>query len=199
MEEDEQQQKQQGASTVKAKWCLFADCTVIGFDGALLEASFLAVVAALRQLWLPKAYYSMDDSLVVASPTDYWSLRDEMDALPLAFSFGIYESKLLAAPSSFEADLCTSHLSCSLCYDANASGSTQGALSALHSTGPLRVTNLPSSQKGSTSKSKGGPLEDEDVIAACVQLAGLKGQEIVKMLLGKEQAAQESLTKKRQA
>lgn len=36
-------------SRVRAKWCLFADCSVIGFDGGLLEASFLAIVAALRQ------------------------------------------------------------------------------------------------------------------------------------------------------
>lgn len=34
---------------VRAKWTLFADCVVIGFDGALLETCMLAIVAALRQ------------------------------------------------------------------------------------------------------------------------------------------------------
>lgn len=33
----------------RAKWCLFADCTVVGYDGALLETAMLAITAALRQ------------------------------------------------------------------------------------------------------------------------------------------------------
>lgn len=37
------------SSRVRAKWTLFADCVVIGFDGALLETCMLAIIAALRQ------------------------------------------------------------------------------------------------------------------------------------------------------
>lgn len=33
----------------RAKWCLFADCTVVGYDGGLLETALLAITAALRQ------------------------------------------------------------------------------------------------------------------------------------------------------
>lgn len=46
---DEQQLAQGTEKRVRAKWALFADCSVIGSDGTLLEASFLAVVTALRQ------------------------------------------------------------------------------------------------------------------------------------------------------
>lgn len=46
---DEDDLELENGQRFKAKWCLFADCSVIGYDGALLEASMLAIMAALRQ------------------------------------------------------------------------------------------------------------------------------------------------------
>lgn len=49
IEGDELQMTERKKRSTKAKWCLFADCTVLGFDGGLLEASLLGIVVALRQ------------------------------------------------------------------------------------------------------------------------------------------------------
>ncbi|PWN22328.1 hypothetical protein BCV69DRAFT_311140 [Microstroma glucosiphilum] len=178
---------------VRAKWTLFADCVVIGFDGALLETCMLAIIAALRQVHLPKAVYSMDENVVIASPSaaDYWSLKSKMTSLPLAFSMGIYKGTLLLTPSSFESDLLSSCIQLSLSYPNTAGSSTtlqqqKPVLSALHSTGPLSATNVKNTSAGGGTGTVGA-AEDEDLIAVCVQMAAVKGAEIVRLMEGKEE------------
>ncbi|CAO1619829.1 unnamed protein product [Parajaminaea phylloscopi] len=176
---------------VRAKWCLFADCSVIGFDGALLETSMLAIVAALRQVWLPRAYFSLDEGFVVASPSDYWSLAEGMDRLPLAFGFGLYQGTLLATPSSFEADLCSSRLLLNLSYPSSADTSEPPVLTALHSTGPLRASNLRATSQD------GEVAEDETVIERCAELATKHGKVIRDLLLQKEKVASAEVARRR--
>lgn len=135
-------------------------------------------------MWLPKASFSLDENVIVASPSDYWSLADQMDRIPLSFGFGIYDGTLLAAPSSFEAELCPTRLLLNLAYEASLEAAGPPHLSALHSTGPLRANNVGPQAKGRSDE----PAEDEEVIESCAELAARKGKSIVAMLLEKEKA-----------
>lgn len=145
-------------------------------------------------VWLPKSTFSLDEGIVIASPSDYWPLASHMDSLPLAFSFGIYNESLLACPSSFEADLAqTSMLVCLSLADEKKEGSSRGggkkqakkqqggdseswSLCALHSTGPLRARNVV----------QGKTLDDEELIARCLALSSTRAEQVAAILREKE-------------
>ncbi|CAO1614472.1 unnamed protein product [Sympodiomycopsis kandeliae] len=162
---DEDAEEEQGR--VRAKWCLFADCSVIGFDGGLLEASHLAIVSALRQLQLPKAHYSLDDNVVIASSnrSDYWKLAQQFNTIPLVFGFGIYQGNLLTTPSSFESSLVSTSINITLSYP---SGGKEPKLVAINSNGPLSLTD---------------GTEDEQVLEKCITLAVQAGKKITSKMV----------------
>lgn len=102
-------------------------------------------------------------------------------------------STLLLTPSSFESDLLSSSLQLSLSYPSTSGSSTaqqqqKPVLSALHSTGPLSATNVksPIAEERGSGAGKVAVVEDEDLIAVCVQMAAVKGAEIVRLVEQKE-------------
>lgn len=125
-----------------------------------------------------------------------------MDSLPLAFFFAIYDEKLLACPSSFEADLAQSSMAMCLSAEkakerkASRSGKREDtgdgwSLCAMHSTGPLRATNV------ALSPGKGKPLDDEELIARCLALASARAGQIAATLRAKEADVESVMQKAR--
>ena len=102
----------------KAYWTLYLDVLVMSLDGNAFDASWGAVVAALRDTRIPAAKWEPDFERVVASPDVAESRRLDLRGLPMASSFVVFstadpskdrkeaESWVLADPDGFEEELC---------------------------------------------------------------------------------------------
>ncbi|KAI8145725.1 exosome component 8-like protein [Fennellomyces sp. T-0311] len=86
----------------KAVWALYADMVCLNYDGNILDASLLAVVAALSKLVLPKAHVS-ETMLVEADATQRVPVF-AMARIPIASTFCIFQEPtvLLSDPNEAE-------------------------------------------------------------------------------------------------
>ncbi|KAJ3369769.1 hypothetical protein GGF31_005074 [Allomyces arbusculus] len=89
-----------------ACWVLYADLLCLNDDGNVLDAAVAALVAALRNVRLPRAEYDDDDGTVRAS-TDPTNRPVTLPLLrtPVACSFAVVDNHLLADPTADEAAL----------------------------------------------------------------------------------------------
>lgn len=116
-DEDEEGEEDQGPE-VKAFWTLYIDILFISLDGNPFDAAWMAVVAALRDTKLPRAWWDeelqgvlCDDQIANAVPLHIMNW-------PIASTFAIFEggrsdrgkedgrSWVLADPDRFEEGLC---------------------------------------------------------------------------------------------
>ncbi|OWZ69111.1 exosome complex component RRP43 [Cryptococcus neoformans Tu401-1] len=118
----------------KAAWVLYIDVVCINYDGNAFDAAVLAVMAALRNTRLPKAVYDDDTQRTICSRTERYPLT--LGRMPLACSFGIFESTyLLADPTSFETPLLPTTLTIALDQDGQAALVRQEGLGGLRKRG----------------------------------------------------------------
>ncbi|WRT70494.1 uncharacterized protein IL334_007492 [Kwoniella shivajii] len=88
----------------KAVWVVYIDVVCINFDGNAFDAAVLAVMAALRNVRLPKAKYDEETSRTICSRTENHPLT--LGRIPLSCSFGIFDSThVLPDPTSYESPL----------------------------------------------------------------------------------------------
>ncbi|KAL5606679.1 hypothetical protein BROUX41_003075 [Berkeleyomyces rouxiae] len=111
MVDDEQDE---GAVTI-AYWVLYIDLFFISFDGNPFDASWAAIVAALRDTKLPKAHWDADREMVLCSRDK--SVPLSITTLPVACTATVFNDKdlgtagkgkywLLLDPDSLEEKLC---------------------------------------------------------------------------------------------
>ncbi|CAD6565922.1 MAG: hypothetical protein CYPHOPRED_000096 [Cyphobasidiales sp. Tagirdzhanova-0007] len=94
----------------KAAWVVYADLVCLNYDGNLVDAALVAVVAALQNTRLPKAQWDVDLEEAVAVPDELNSLH--LRSTVLCASFGVSEGgHLLCDPTAFEEPLLATHLS----------------------------------------------------------------------------------------
>lgn len=88
----------------EAAWCLMVDIYCLSYDGAVLDASLLALASVLKNLRLPRPIYDADMGSVSVLKTD---LMDPIEVLsiPLSCSFVCFEGLLLADPTAEEEQL----------------------------------------------------------------------------------------------
>lgn len=67
---------------VKAYWTLYIDVLFISFDGNPFDAAWIAILAALRDTKLPKAWWDADREMVLCSRSESKALR--VTGLPVA-------------------------------------------------------------------------------------------------------------------
>lgn len=67
---------------LKAYWTLYIDVLFISFDGNPFDAAWVAILAALRDTKLPKAWWDADREMVLCSRTESHPLR--VTGLPVA-------------------------------------------------------------------------------------------------------------------
>lgn len=104
---------------VKGFWTLYIDLLFISLDGNPFDAAWAAVVSALRETCLPKAYWDPDSDLILCDGTASESKRLHLRGLPVAITVSIFKEKeqargrareekywLLADPDTFEESLC---------------------------------------------------------------------------------------------
>ncbi|EMC94673.1 hypothetical protein BAUCODRAFT_555446 [Baudoinia panamericana UAMH 10762] len=105
-------------TVVKAYWTLYIDILCIAMDGNPFDAAWTAVIAALRDTSLPRAWWDPDREIILCSPLEAEASRLRLRNLPMASTFAVYstssplkqrahaESWVLADPDGFEEDVC---------------------------------------------------------------------------------------------
>ena len=76
---------------VKAFWVLYIDVLFISLDGNAFDAAWLAILAALKDTLLPRAWWDADREMVLCSDEVGEAGRLEMRSLPVPLSFGVFE------------------------------------------------------------------------------------------------------------
>lgn len=75
---------------LKAFWTLYMDMVFISLDGSPFDAAWGSVLAALRDVRLPRAYWDEDRDCVLCDPDVAVARPLTLQALPVATSFGVF-------------------------------------------------------------------------------------------------------------
>lgn len=102
---------------LKGYWVLYLDVFFISIDGAAFDAAWLAIVAALRNTKLPRAFFDEEYEGILCSddPAEASSLN--LRGLPVPSSFAVFEGRgegdgekgqdwVLSDPDAFEEGVC---------------------------------------------------------------------------------------------
>jgi exosome complex component RRP43 len=114
MDEDETEKIE---PEVKAFWTLYIDILFISLDGNSFDAAWAAVISALRDVRLPKAYWDPDREMVLCEDTLSESKKLQLNGLPIAVTMLVFKVKeqeqgrdkkhwILVDPDTFEEGLC---------------------------------------------------------------------------------------------
>jgi len=90
---DDQQQKNR---EIKAFWVLYIDIMIISLAGNPFDAAWAAVVAALRDTKLPRAWWDEDNEMVLCSEAVSEAKRLSLRGMPVASSFAVFEADAAA-------------------------------------------------------------------------------------------------------
>lgn len=119
----------------KAYWTLYVDILCIALDGNVFDAAWTAILAALQDTVLPRAWWEPDREMVLCSPLVADSQRLRLRDMPIASSFAVFstasplkqraeaESWVLADPDAFEEDVCKETLTVITVSTGNGKGS----------------------------------------------------------------------------
>ncbi|KAL3493550.1 exoribonuclease family protein [Aspergillus germanicus] len=77
---------------IKAFWVLYIDIMIISLAGNPFDAAWTAVLAALRDTKLPRAWWDADNETVICSDLVSEARRLSLRGLPVASSFGVFEA-----------------------------------------------------------------------------------------------------------
>lgn len=108
---DDQQQEPE----IKAYWVLYIDVLFVSFDGNPFDAAWIAILAALRDTKLPRAWWDPDREMVLCSRTDSKALN--VRGLPIACTAAVLNEReadvvgqsrsfVLVDPDRLEESLC---------------------------------------------------------------------------------------------
>ncbi|KDQ15468.1 hypothetical protein BOTBODRAFT_158330 [Botryobasidium botryosum FD-172 SS1] len=88
----------------KAAWVLYIDATCINYDGNVIDATLIAVMAALKNTRIPVPTFDEEAGTTICSRVNKVSLT--ITRTPLSASFAVFDgTHLLADPSAFEEPL----------------------------------------------------------------------------------------------
>ncbi|OOF93445.1 hypothetical protein ASPCADRAFT_209396 [Aspergillus carbonarius ITEM 5010] len=81
---------------IKAFWVLYIDIMIISLAGNPFDAAWAAVLAALRDTKLPRAWWDVDNEMVVCSDAVSECRKLSLRGLPVASSFSVFEADAAA-------------------------------------------------------------------------------------------------------
>lgn len=157
-------------TVTKAYWVLYIDILCLALDGNVFDAAWGAVMAALRNTVLPKAWWDPDREAVVCSPLRSEARNLQLTKLPIASTFAVFSthsplqksdgpnSWVLADPDDFEEDVC------------------QEALTVVLSSGDDQNQALLRHEKS------GGFVIGQSQVKSCIDVSRLNCQEWLKAL-----------------
>jgi len=102
---------------VKAFWTLYIDILFISLDGNPFDAAWTAVVSALKDVRLPKAYWDPDREMILCEDSVSESKKLKLRGLPISVTALVFRVKeqvqgrgnkhwILVDPDTFEEGLC---------------------------------------------------------------------------------------------
>jgi exosome complex component RRP43 len=102
---------------VKAFWTLYIDILFISLDGNPFDAAWAAVVSALNNVRLPKAYWDPDREMIICKDSVAESKSLGLSGIPVAVTALVFRAKeqaqatdvkhwILVDPDTFEEGLC---------------------------------------------------------------------------------------------
>lgn len=106
----------------KAYWTLYIDILCIALDGNAFDTTWAAVIAALKDTILPKAWWDPDREMILCSPRLADADRLQLNGLPVASTFVAFSTAsplkqpdqaevwVLADPDAFEEEVSTEAL-----------------------------------------------------------------------------------------
>ena len=115
----------------KAYWTLYIDILCIALDGNAFDTACTALVLALKQTVLPKAWWDPDREMIICSPRLAEATKLRLSCLPVSSTFAVYSTasplKLrtnvrnwtLADPDGFEEQVTTESLTITVVLTAN--------------------------------------------------------------------------------
>ncbi|KAL2842236.1 ribosomal protein S5 domain 2-type protein [Aspergillus pseudoustus] len=77
---------------IKAFWVLYIDIMIISLAGNPFDVAWTAVLAALRDTKLPRAWWDADNEAVVCSDLVSEARKLSLRGLPVSSSFGVFEA-----------------------------------------------------------------------------------------------------------
>jgi len=115
--DDEEQDSEAVEPEVKAFWTLYIDILFISLDGNPFDAAWAALMSALADVRLPKAYWDPDREMILCDDSIAQSRKLRLRGLPIAVTAVVFQAKepvqgghekhwILADPDSFEEELC---------------------------------------------------------------------------------------------
>lgn len=113
----DEQDKELSPPEVKAFWTLYIDILFISLDGNPFDAAWAAVISALRDVRLPKAYWDPDREMILCEDSVAQSKRLHLRGMPIAVTALVFRAKeqlqggdkkhwILIDPDTFEEGLC---------------------------------------------------------------------------------------------
>ena len=119
-EEGEEGEEEEAKAEVKAFWTLYIDILFISLDGNAFDAALGAVIAALRDTKLPRAWWDVDREMVLCDDRVSEARGLQLWGFPVAASFAVFvpaigrserqkggqSAWVLADPDDFEEGLC---------------------------------------------------------------------------------------------
>jgi exosome complex component RRP43 len=121
---------------VKAFWTLYIDILFISLDGNPFDAAWAAVVSALKDVRLPKAYWDPDREMVLCESSVADSKKLQLRGMPIAVTALVFKAKeqeqgrdkkhwILVDPDTFEEGLCDETVTVVVDSDHSGSGMTK--------------------------------------------------------------------------
>jgi exosome complex component RRP43 len=154
----------------KAYWTLYIDILCISLDGNAFDTAWLATVAALQDVVLPKAWWDQDREAILCSPRPAEASRLRLNIIPAVSTFAVFSTAsalkqddeaqnwILADPDAMEEELANESLTVAV---APTSSSTSGVLAI---------------------EKSGGAVIDGVAMASCIQLAEARHQTLLDLL-----------------
>lgn len=91
-----QNSEESNTREIKAFWVLYIDVMIISLAGNPFDAAWAAVLAALRDTKLPKAWWDIDNETIICSDDISEASRLSLRGLPVASSFCVFEADAAA-------------------------------------------------------------------------------------------------------
>jgi exosome complex component RRP43 len=102
---------------IKAFWTLYIDILFISLDGNPFDAAWAAVMSALKDVRLPRAYWDADQEMILCDDSVAESKKLGLQGLPIAVTALVFRAKeksqaknkrywILVDPDTFEETLC---------------------------------------------------------------------------------------------
>lgn len=88
---ENEEEEEDAKAEIKGYWCLHITILFISLDGNLFDAAWGALLAALKDTRLPKAWWDADREAIFCSPDASQAHKLHLNCLPVPLTFGVFE------------------------------------------------------------------------------------------------------------